>query len=104
MKKASKKLKEAVDAFNTLYPVGTDLIVVDDFGECHIRKLLSPAWIIGNHSALAKFEGTSGGYDIKRVKHKMRYKSNDLGIAYLVPCDANGAFIEHHGSANRVGE
>lgn len=94
MKKPSKILIEAVEAFNKLYPIGTELIVVDDFGIEHKRKLLSEAWIIGNHSALAKFEGLNGGYDIQRVKHKIIYKKNDyLGIRYLVPADANGVAV-----------
>lgn len=92
-KKPTKKLIEAVEAFNKLYPIGTELIVVDDFGVEHKRKLLSEAWIIGNHSALAKFEGLSGGYDITRVRMKMKYKRNDLGMSYLVPADANGVAV-----------
>jgi hypothetical protein len=93
MNKPSKKLIESVKAFNELYPIGTDLIIIDDFGAEHKRKLLSEAWIIGNHSAIAKFEGLSGGYDIKRVKQKMRYKTNELGMSYLVPSDANGVAV-----------
>ena len=92
-KKPTKKLIEAVEAFNKLYPIGTELIVVDDFGVEHKRKLLSEAWIIGNHSAIAKFEGLSGGYDITRVRMKMKYKTNDLGMSYLVPADANGVAV-----------
>jgi hypothetical protein len=61
MKKPSKKLIEAVEAFNKLYPIGTELIVADDFGVETKRTLLSEAWIIGNHSAIAKFSVTSGG-------------------------------------------
>lgn len=93
MKNSSKKLIEAVEAFNKLYPIGTELIVVNDDGKEQVRKLQSEAWIIGNHSAIAKFEGISGGYDIKRVKHKMKYKHNDLGMTYLVPSDANGIAV-----------
>lgn len=89
-----KEIIEAVEAFNKLYPIGTELIVVDDFGAEHKRKLLSEACIIGIDSAIAKFEGLSGGYDIKRVKHKIIYKKNDyLGIRYLVPADANGVAV-----------
>lgn len=92
-KKPTKKLIEVVEAFNKLYPIGTELIVVDDFGAEHKHKLLSEAWIVGNHSAIAKFEGLSGGYDISRVRMKMKYKSNDLGMSYLVPADANGVEV-----------
>lgn len=91
-KKPTKKLIEAVEAFNKLYPIGTELIVSDDFGETK-RTLLSEAWIIGSHSAIAKFSGISGGYDIFRVKMKMKYKTNDLGMSYLVPSDANGVAV-----------
>ena len=43
MKKPSKKLIEAVEAFNKLYPIGTELIVVDDLGVETKRTLLSEA-------------------------------------------------------------
>ena len=88
--KTSKKFEEAVKEFNQLYKIGTELIVVDDFGEEHIRELQSLAWIVGNNQALARFSGISGGYSIKRVKHKFTRKRNVLGMSYLVPCDANG--------------
>ncbi|NLH45604.1 MAG: hypothetical protein GX451_05705 [Acholeplasmataceae bacterium] len=91
--KTSKKFQEAVEAFNKLYKIGTELIVVDDFGTEHVRALQSEAWIVGTNQALARFEGISGGYDIKRVKHKMKRKSNDLGMSYLVPCDAHGVAV-----------
>ena len=94
MKKPTKKLIEAVEAFNKLYPIGTELIVANDFGVETKRKLLSEACIIGNHSAIANFEGLSGGYNIFRVKMKMKYKHNrGLGISYLVPADANGVAV-----------
>jgi hypothetical protein len=89
----TKKLIEAVEAFNKLYPIGTELIVADDFGVETKRTLLSEAWIIGNHSAIAKFEGLSGGYNIFRVKQVFKYKSSGLGFSYLVPADANGVAV-----------
>ena len=94
MKKQLKKLIEAVDAFNKLYQIGNELIVVDDFGIEIKRKLESKAWIVGKHSAIAKFSGLKEGYDIFRVKMKMKYKLNkEIGISYLVPADANGADV-----------
>jgi hypothetical protein len=93
MHQKSKKLTEAVKAFNKLYPIGTLMILVDDMGVEHKRKLVSEAWIIGNHSAIAKFEGLSGGYNINRVKQTLTNKTNDLGMSYLVPADANGAAL-----------
>lgn len=90
MKSIEKMLIEAVESFNMLYPIGTELIVVDDFGKETKRTLLSKAWIISSQSAVAKFSGLPGGYDIFRVKMKLKFKHNhDLGISYLVPVDAN---------------
>lgn len=57
-----------IGVFNELYTVGTELIVIDDFGVEHKRKLESPAWAVGTNSAIARFEGLSGGYNIFRVK------------------------------------
>lgn len=34
------KTKEAAKAFNDLYKVGTELIVIDDFGITHVVKLI----------------------------------------------------------------
>lgn len=93
MKVKNKIMNELVEAFNSLYPIGTELFVVDDFGVEHKRKLLSKAWVIGDHSAIAKFEGISGGYNILRVNHRMKYKFNDLGMSYRVPADANGEAV-----------
>ena len=95
MKRTSKKINlfKEVEAFNKLYPIGTELIVADDFGVETKRTLLSEAWIIGNHSAIAKFSGISGGYNIMRVRMKMTYKTNDFGMTYLVPADANGVAV-----------
>ncbi|NQY31333.1 MAG: hypothetical protein HRT69_17945 [Flavobacteriaceae bacterium] len=85
------KIKEAVEVFNDLYPVGTELIVKDDFGKKHIRKLKSQAWIVGRNKIVASFEGISGGYCIERIQHVQAYKLNfDMGITYLVPADASG--------------
>jgi ribosomal protein L4 len=89
----TEEFKEAVSAFNKLYKIGTELIVVDDFGAEHVRTLKSEAWIIGTNQAIAIFEGISCGLDIRRVKHKMKYKSNDVAMSYLVPCDANGVAV-----------
>ena len=87
----NKKTTEGCEAFNNLYPIGTPLILKDDFGNEIIRKLKSKAWIVGNNSVIALFEGLIGGYDITRVKQRMRMKNNiSLGISYLVPADANG--------------
>lgn len=88
-----KKTKKAAEAFNELYKIGTELIVIDDFGIVNVRKLESKAWIVGDNQIIAKFSGISGGYDIKRVLHKMKYKFNDLGMTYLVPCDAHGVVV-----------
>lgn len=85
------EIDEVIEAFNDLYPVGTELIVVDDLGNKKVRKLKSKAWVVGKDSIIAMFEGISGGYSIKRIQHVQTYKINfELGTSYLVPADANG--------------
>jgi hypothetical protein len=96
MDKPTKKLFEIVEAFNELYPIGTELLVVEDFQFPTKRKLLSQAIIQANNSVVAKFEGVKGYLDIKKVQHQMTYKSNPLGMNYMVPCDANGKELEKH--------
>ena len=86
----NKNLQEAADAFNRLYPVGTPIILINDFGEETIRKVESKAWVIGDHSVIALFEGITGGYNINRVKVNMVNKTNSAGLSYLVPGDAYG--------------
>jgi len=90
------QIDEVIEAFNDLYPIGTELIVIDDLGKKKVRKLKSKAWVVGKDSIIALFEGISGGYSIKRIQHVQTYKMNfELGINYLVPADAHGTPISH---------
>jgi hypothetical protein len=84
------KNQDVVSAFNSLYKVGTPLVIKRDDGSEEVRKLTSQAWAVAGCSVVAKFEGISGGYDVSRVKQLMTSKTNKLGMSYYVPCDANG--------------
>ncbi len=59
-----KKLQEAVDEFNSNYPVGTPVILRKDSGEV-LTKVKHPAYVLSGHSAVAHFEGVSGCYSIE---------------------------------------
>lgn len=71
---AYKMLVSRKDLFNTLFKEGTKMIVVDDFGIEHERILESSAFILGGHTAVAKFSDI-GIYDLSRVRLKKVYKN-----------------------------
>lgn len=87
-----KDLTDWRDSFNSLYPIGTVLTIVNDDLERENRKLISHAWIAG-HSVVANFEGLVAAYDVSRVILKMKYKTSEIGATYMVPCDGNGCVI-----------
>ena len=72
MTKADKltiEAKKLASQFNEKYEIGEPLTYVNDFGVEENTILRSKAWVAGS-SAIALFEGFTGGYDIKRVKGK----------------------------------
>jgi hypothetical protein len=54
--------------FNKKFPIGSDVIYTDDFGNEHKTKTRSDAWTLGSGHAVVCLEGRSGGYDINRIK------------------------------------
>jgi hypothetical protein len=56
------------EEFNKAYPVGTEVIYVDDFKKEHRTKTESEAWETGSGHVLVSIQGKSGGYDIARIK------------------------------------
>lgn len=65
---SASELQRTLAAFNQQYPLGTPVIVTDDFGYEHQSTVESVAWTLGRHSNVVKVKGFSGGYDIDRVK------------------------------------
>lgn len=67
MKKPSKmELKERlVEDFNILYPVGSKVLLMRDFGNYEERVVRGEAYILGGHTAVAFFEGISGCFSIE---------------------------------------
>lgn len=54
--------------FNEWYPVGTAVILTDDFGKEHQTNTRSPAWELGHGDSVVSVDGRSGGYDLDRIK------------------------------------
>lgn len=54
--------------FNEYYPVGTAVILTDDFGEEHQVNTRSIAWELGHGDSVVSVTGRSGGYDLERIK------------------------------------
>ena len=64
----SKQIMQSkCDVFNELHPVGSDVIVINDFGEKIETKIKYAAQILSNHTAVVWIEGKSGCYSLNRV-------------------------------------
>ncbi len=58
----------AVAVWNSTVPVGTDVVLTDDFGEEEQTKTRSPAWLLGHGQPSVMVEGRSGGYLLYRIR------------------------------------
>lgn len=56
------------EEFNEHYPVGTAVILTDDFGKEHPVVTRSVAWRLGHGDSVIKVTGRTGGYDLDRIK------------------------------------
>lgn len=56
-----------VKAWNDLYPVGTAVILVDDFGDLEHTVTRTPAGCLGCGEPMVGVEGRSGGYMLSRI-------------------------------------
>lgn len=54
--------------WNDSVPVGADVIVTKDNGTEHRTKTRSDAWVVGDHTAVVKVDGISGGYMLSRIR------------------------------------
>jgi hypothetical protein len=55
------------DAWNVMHPVGAAVKVRRDNGEVQDTKTISPAEMLGGHTAVIWLEGISGCYMLDRV-------------------------------------
>lgn len=58
---------ELAEVWNSQYPVGTPVIVIQDDGSRVKSKTRSAAWTLGHGEAVVSYEGRSGGYLLSRV-------------------------------------
>lgn len=65
-----RNAQRAADQFNERHPVGTPVFLTLDSGKEIETRTRSAAWVIGEHSAIVKVEGKSGGYAINRVRRR----------------------------------
>ena len=56
-----------VEAWNSQYPSGTSVIVIQDDGSRVDSKTRSIAWVLGHGEAVVSYEGRSGGYLLSRI-------------------------------------
>ncbi len=56
-----------VEAWNSQYPVGTPVIVVQDDGSHVKSETRSAAWTLEHGEAVVSYKGRSGGYLLSRV-------------------------------------
>lgn len=65
--RSAQYLSNKVDSFNRLYKVGAVVFLELDGGEVEQRKVTESAYVLGEHTAVAHFEGIRGCFDIDRV-------------------------------------
>ena len=58
--------------WNESVPVGSDVIVTKDDGTELRTKTRSEAWVVGDHTAIVKVDGISGGYNLSRIRRASR--------------------------------
>lgn len=63
-----KKAEREAMAWNERHPIGTPVAVTQDNGSVVESKTRSPAWVMGDHTAVVMYEGRSGGYLLSRVR------------------------------------
>ena len=56
------------EVWNRDHPVGTKVIVTRDDGTEFESKTRSKAWALGDHTAVVKVKGITGGYRLDRVR------------------------------------
>ncbi len=65
--KSLKQLQKEVDGFNSLYNVGDEVNIKKTNGEIMITTVVSPAIILGGHSAVGWFKDISGCLSLDRI-------------------------------------
>lgn len=60
--------KSMRDDFNSNNEIGQPVSLILDEGLIVETYLRSKAWVIGGHTAVAKVEGKTGGWDVTRIR------------------------------------
>jgi hypothetical protein len=58
----------SIDLFNSVTPIGTEVIQVLDDGTERRTTTRSEAWMLGGHTPVVMLTGVSGCYALNRVK------------------------------------
>lgn len=62
--------KHTSETWNDNYPVGTEVILTNDFGEDIETQTRSIAWDLGHGEPVVSVKGKSGGYALERIRVK----------------------------------
>ena len=54
--------------WNETHPIGTRVVLTDDFGARHETETRSVAWLLGDGSPVVKVRGWPGGYALERIR------------------------------------
>ena len=80
-----KKLQAQCDAWNKQRPVGTEVILTDDFGEKHLTKTRSEASLLGGHTPVV-WTDLKPCYLLTRIEPR---KCRVCGCTETTPCMTN---------------
>lgn len=97
LKIGSEAMRDAlVEAFNEQWPVGTSVVWIDGKGQKRSAATRSPAWLLGDGTAVVSLVGMTGGYALALVVPVE--KPGDASKVDRPRCSRCGEFL----SATRV--
>jgi len=56
------------DEWNARYPIGTEVLLVDDYGDTTRTETRGTAYVLGEHTAVIAVEGRKGCYMLSRIR------------------------------------
>lgn len=76
--------------WNALWPAGSEIELVNDFGKVEATRTRSEAWQLGHGAIVVLVEGRTGGYDLSRIIPVARPV---VAVAQPIEAEPNGGNV-----------